>query len=335
MSDPKSAPQLPLLRRVLVGPGRSLEITKAGWWFLGLTLLVGFTAINSGSNLLHLVFGCQLGMIVGSGILSEIVLRDVEVSRSPTSPVFARSPATLQVRLRLSEPRGSWALAVSVEDDDRVQSPATMRPVFCLALLRGVPFVATTTVSMPRRGRHALPPAVLATRFPFGLFVKRRFVKDQGTLIVYPAVHPVLPEAQQDVISGDTERAAHVRSREGEFHGLKEHRGGEELSRVHWRASARLDRLVVSDFESPVGQERWLVLPDPGLGSDLLDSKLEELTSTVVKLLQDGGHSVGLRAPDGRVMFPSSRGAAHERRLLETFALWGLEDVSLEGGPHV
>ena len=53
------------------GTGNNIEITKAGYLFIALALAIGFAAINSGSNLLHIIFGVQLGVVVASGMLSE------------------------------------------------------------------------------------------------------------------------------------------------------------------------------------------------------------------------------------------------------------------------
>ena len=72
-----------LLRRMLTARGRSLDITRAGWLFIVLTLAVGFAAINSGSNLLHAIFGAQMALIIGSGVLSERTVRRAEALRLP------------------------------------------------------------------------------------------------------------------------------------------------------------------------------------------------------------------------------------------------------------
>ena len=44
------------VRRFLRLP-RTLRITSTGWKFVGLTLVVGFAAINTANNLLYLIFG--------------------------------------------------------------------------------------------------------------------------------------------------------------------------------------------------------------------------------------------------------------------------------------
>src|SRR5262245_9843140 len=95
----------PLLRRWLSARGRSLEITRAGWLFILLTLAVGFAAINSGSNLMHAVFGAQMALILGSGILSEATVRRTVARRVPVGEVYATEPAPVRVELGNVDPR--------------------------------------------------------------------------------------------------------------------------------------------------------------------------------------------------------------------------------------
>ena len=60
---------------------RGLTFTRDGKVFVLISLGVGFAAVNTGNNLLFLVLGMMLGMIIVSGILSEITLRNVTVTR--------------------------------------------------------------------------------------------------------------------------------------------------------------------------------------------------------------------------------------------------------------
>ena len=145
--------QVPLIRRMLTARGRSLEITTAGWLFILLTLAVGFAAINSGANLLHVIFGIQLGLIVASGVLSENMVRRAQARRLPTSALHAQTPGALRVELRAREGRGEL-LALSVEDDDRIEDAGECGAVFALSVPSGETLEMHSTVVMPRRGRH-------------------------------------------------------------------------------------------------------------------------------------------------------------------------------------
>jgi len=176
---------------------------------------------------------------------------------------------------------------------------------------------------MSARGLHPLPRAVVATRFPFGLFVKRRELPGRERVLVYPRVHPIDPELLRELRTGEGE-ALGARSRAGEFYGLAEYREGEELRRIHWPATARLGRAVVQEFEARGEAERILVLGPGVAGEPSFEAEIEDLASLVIALLREGRVATGLRHGDTLVVEPGV-GPAHERRLLEYLALVGLE----------
>lgn len=316
---------------MLTARGRSLEITKAGWLFIVLTLAVGFAAINSGANLLHVLFGCQIGLIIASGILSENMVQRAKVLRRVSSPIHAGGRGALTVELRNESKRGDM-ISVSIEDDDRIESPDKTEPVFSVAVPAGGATTLHTSVTMHERGLHPLPRAVVATRFPFGLFVKRRDVVSRERVLVYPRIHPVDARFMDEARAGQGESRG-VRDRAGEFFGLAEYREGQELRRIHWPATARRGKAVVREFESRGEAEKMLVLR-PGLaGEPSFELEVEELASQVVALLREGRIATGLRYGDEVVVEPGT-GPAHERRLLEFLALVGLELHALGAPAH-
>jgi len=81
-------------------PPRRLKFTQAGRYFTGMTLLVGFGAINTGNNLLYLLLGMTLSLIVVSGMLSEQVINRVTVRHKLPGRLFARHPAPIEVTAR-------------------------------------------------------------------------------------------------------------------------------------------------------------------------------------------------------------------------------------------
>ena len=156
---------------MLTARGRSLEITKAGWLFIVLTLAVGFAAINSGANLLHVLFGCQIGLIIASGMLSENMVRRAEVHRRVASPLHAHSRSALVVELRNRSPRGDM-ISVSVEDDDRYAGLDRTDPVFAVAVPGASATTLHTSVTMSARGLH--PAAQGGRRHPVPVRVVRQ-----------------------------------------------------------------------------------------------------------------------------------------------------------------
>src|SRR5262249_30876909 len=62
-------------------PPRKLKFTREGKYYLGITLGVGFAAINTGNNLLYLLLGMLLSLMLVSGVMSELSLRHLTVTR--------------------------------------------------------------------------------------------------------------------------------------------------------------------------------------------------------------------------------------------------------------
>ncbi len=309
-----------LLRRALTARGRSLEITRAGWLFILLTLAVGFAAINSGSNLLHAVFGAQMALIVGSGIFSEAMVRRAVARRVPVGELHAGEAAAVRVELGNSDRRVD-VFSVSVEDDDRTGDAATCAPVFAVRIPAGTTLELPATVTMPRRGRHPLPRAVVATRFPFGLFVKRRELPPGDPVLVYPRIHEATTRLAADP-HAETGDAPQRRARVGEFFALREYRDGDDLRRIHWPAVARTGRPFVREHQADGDRELVLELLAGTTGEPGFEAAVEDCASAAVAELTRAGVAVGLRYAGELVLAPAA-GDEQRRRILDRLALVG------------
>jgi uncharacterized protein (DUF58 family) len=304
--------------RWLRARGRSLEITRAGWLFVGLTLLVGLAAINSGANLLHAIFGAQMALIIGSGVLSESTVRRVTARRRVVGPVHARAPAAAVVEIEHIG-RGGDAWSVSVEDDEQAHEGEVV-PVYAVRLTAAARVVLPTTLVMPRRGVFELPPAVVATRFPFGLFVKRRQLAAGSAVVVYPAVHPVRVGRHLDDEGRDDEGHGRKR-RAGQFHGLRDFRPGDDPRRIHWPAVARLRRPVVREHEGGRAREVVLTVPRGRTGEPGFEREIEDVASHALAWLREGA-AVGL-VQGGRPLVPAAAESDQARRILDALARVG------------
>ena len=85
------------LRRVF-HPRRTIWPTRDGYWSLFVVTGLGVAAINTGNNLLYLLDSLLFGLIVVSGVLSEMVMRGSLSRASSRTRSTPDSP-------RRSEPR--------------------------------------------------------------------------------------------------------------------------------------------------------------------------------------------------------------------------------------
>src|SRR5258707_12736402 len=114
IAPPSPGPARKSWYRFLRGP-RQLKFTREGKFFVGITLGVGFAAINTGNNLLYLLLGMMLSLIIASGVLSEMSLRGLSVAREPPARPHAGKPFLMGVSLQ-NHKRRLPSFSIEVED---------------------------------------------------------------------------------------------------------------------------------------------------------------------------------------------------------------------------
>ena len=100
------------------------------------------------------------------------------------------------------------------------------------------------------RGEFRLGPMTIASGDPFGLFYAPRKISATSSIIVYPATVPVerfdLPTG---ILSGGEARRQRTNSVTTNAVGVREYVPGDSYNRIHWRTSARRNKLMVKEFE--------------------------------------------------------------------------------------
>src|SRR5438046_4902270 len=162
-----------------IRPPRRLKFTREGKFFVGITLGVGFAAINTGNNLLYLLLGMLLALIIVSGLMSELSLRDLTVVRRLPLRAQVGRPHLVEIEVFNHKTRvPSYAIEV---EDLRAGQPADKR-CFFLKISPKSAQVAAYRRTPTRRGLDVHTGFRIATRFPFGLFEKSREVTAAGQL---------------------------------------------------------------------------------------------------------------------------------------------------------
>ena len=110
------------------------------------------------------------------------------------------------------------------------------------------------------RGIHRVDRLRITSTWPFGLFRVSRPIAGLSELVVYPSPTDA-PELHGGEGSlGDLCAALGYVDGNLQPSGLREHRPEDGLRRIHWKASARRDRLVVTEWEGGGGAGAEVVL---------------------------------------------------------------------------
>ena len=111
------------------------------------------------------------------------------------------------------------------------------------------------------RGRYTLGPITLYSGDPLGFFQLRRRLTPTSNIVVYPATVDIssFPLPMGMLPGGDAlRRRTHYITTNAS--GVRDYVPGDSFNRIHWRSTARRDRLIVKEFELDPLSEVWLFL---------------------------------------------------------------------------
>ncbi len=297
-----------LARRVSLekwGPTFHYDVTKEGAAYLGLTLIIGIAAFNTGNNLLFMVVAAMLSAIMISGIVSAAILRGLTLEVGLPAEAFAG--LTLLARLTLRNHRRVMpAFSVSIVPEkikthfagrkwQRVtvgfpwkrpphrqwfrlpdlqwrpvpQVPAPGAIFESAAYFPYIPSRSSSSIDLeltfPRRGRFVQGALGVSTRFPFSFLVKTRLVKLAREIIVYPSVQPT--DEFFEVLPLITgEQESHLRGHGYELYRIRDYLPEDTARHVDWKATAKSGALKVREFSREDERRLRIVFDNPAPG---------------------------------------------------------------------
>ena len=199
-------------------------------------------------------------------------LRHVTAALGPLPTVPSGTGICVPVRLHAPRPtRFQVGVRLRLGGGRELTAEAELLDETATVALRGAP--------LPR-GCYPIERARVESAHPFGLFRAQRAFDAPDELIVYPAPCAV-PEGRSAVEAfGQLLGCAHPGSGDLQPASLRDHRDGDGVRRVHWRASARRQRLVVQECEGGASEGLEIVL-DRRCGADELEESLATISALI------------------------------------------------------
>lgn len=214
-------------------------------------------AISRGESLLWLIAALFSASLLTGMIWPRWLMQRLAVSRHGPQKAIEGETVVFQVNVE----NGGWLPRFMVELVDRLpfvgaaenDSNYADKLLGCISYVPGrgmrkfqVPLLCE------KRGYYRLGPVSLASGFPLGLAEARK-TSDHGmqSLTIYPKVFPILSMPLFGAPS-QIHRGGYLLpegSGAAEFSGLREYRRGDNPRHVHWPTTARLNELMVKEFE--------------------------------------------------------------------------------------
>ncbi len=216
---------------------------------LALTLASGFYAMSR-------LFSVLVVSLVLSWLWARYSLRAVTASASDRA-TLAQVGETIEERVTVQNASNLPRAWVHVEDLGSVPNLPSQVTGLAPKGYRSWTLAAQTT----RRGRFTWGPLRITSGDPLGLFSVERTVGDVDSVTVYPAPVPL-----QDFVLSTSDQAGDAPEYRGTSQitpnvvSVRRYVIGDSLNRIHWKSSAKLNRLMVKEFETEVHGDLWIVL---------------------------------------------------------------------------
>lgn len=178
-----------------------------------------------------------------------------------------------------------------------------------------------------RRGLFHTGQVRVISQDPFGLFtLSRSFLQAQEYLVV-PATEP-LPDLHPKLaaLPSDSRTTRHWDQVTTDVSSVREYAYGDSYRRIHWPYTARMNSLMVKEFDMGVSAENWVVLDmQEGVHYGEPPDNTEELAVTVaaslIRRMFELSMPVGLAANGGLdYLFRPDSSPESLGRLMETLA---------------
>ncbi|MBW2016942.1 MAG: DUF58 domain-containing protein [Deltaproteobacteria bacterium] len=201
---------------------------------------------------------------------------------------------------------GSREVRVLVRDEPPLEWEGA--PILEGVVPAGSTLVLHYFVRPEERGMFRFGDLHLRERGPLGWILRISSRKADEIIKVYPRFQPLrYTDFSAFRRMNQGLRRARWRGEGREFEALREYREGDDLKRIHWKATARLDRPIVQEYE-PEANQIVMALVDTGRLMGAVSggkTKLDHALEAVVHLAHaavSGGDRAGMLAFSDRVV---------------------------------
>jgi len=254
--------------------------TVEGWGLAFIACCLLASSFIQRVNLLVLVFGLLAALLLVGWVQARRNLSRIAVRRVLPQETYAGAP--FEVAIEAVNDGFRDAFAVSVVDELDLPNQLYGEALFAKAAKRSTAKAKYAAIS-ERRGRVAIGPMTVGTRFPFGLFQARRVLHSVDEMVVFPALGE-MTDSWRRLTGRASDSSKNLRPSpervQEEFHGLRDYREGDNLRHIHWLTTARRGQPVVKEFETLSARDVLLFVdpfaPDPAV---LVDPHVETALS--------------------------------------------------------
>lgn len=279
-----------------------LRVTVRHWSVLLVWLLITAFAYQTGRDLFFRLSYLLLAVLVLSFFWGAYAVLTFEFQRRLITP-HAYVGRLAEERFLVHNTGRFPKIWIEVRDESELPNHRASRVLN--SLRAHTHWTWSVRTPCRQRGRFRLGPVTISTGDPFGIFIFHRRILDSiESIVIYPATID-LPNFSPPVgaLSGGDAMQRRTHHITTNVAGTREYVPGDSFNRIHWRSSARAERLIVKEFELDPTSDVWIFLDmerdvqsAPWWLKDSKTKQVEESDVTDLSSLWFGEHTVRLEA---------------------------------------
>jgi len=277
--------------------------------YIAITLLLGFSAVNTGNNLLFLIVSGLLAFMSVTGVAGMLNLKKLTPELVPPEEIYASSETSF---------------LLNVHNAKRILPSFLIRlegPGGQIAMVPVVPpqgfSSARISLMFPVRGRSCVERIKISSPFPVNFFTRYWTIPIDTCFVVFPRLSQGLSSGDGVGIERPGINVHLSRGVDGELERISGYSGSEPLRMIHWKLSARSDTLLVKGFGRQAQQPIFIDLD--AIQGNTLEERISRAAWLVKRWVME--RPVGLAL--GERTIPPEVGRRHGVVLLSELALYG------------
>lgn len=275
------------LRQILPQQLQKTKLTLTGWMLVIVALGIGSAAYNTSSNILFMTLSLLLSSLVLSGILSLINFQKLSWVLKTPEHLQVGEVGMAEVALQNGK-RIFPSMSIVFQVGSSVEL-AGRRLYLKHAVSAGESASLEWTFVPERRGRFVVHLHGVESKFPFGFLLKGMGDTVEESVLVWPAraEYSFSPNADgRRFQTGVSRRKAGAGS---DLLNLRNYERGDTPRLIHWKATARMNKLMVRQLaqEGESGFQLWLDI----YSSEWTAAQFETLCSVACALAEDLLHA--------------------------------------------
>lgn len=220
---------------------------------IGASLLVGF---GSGRVIFFQMAALLFALLPISYLWAWLALRGLRIKRQTLT---RRSQVGRDLSESFSIQNRNWLPKLWLEMRDFSDVPGHLCNQIVTNVFPKKRMSWSVNTQCIARGAYRLGPMELNSSDPFGLYFLKRRLPRVANIVIYPATLPLTSfNMPRGLLSGggQVRRRAHFVTTNAD--GVREYVHGDSFNRIHWRSTARHDKLMVKEFELDPLADVWL-----------------------------------------------------------------------------